>query len=79
MTEQKTPLETLIERIRQLLDGRAPAAVGDEIQHAIERFFEAFQLVPRREFEVHMQALRDLQALVAGLESRVGNLEAARD
>ena len=79
MSESNSPLDALMERIRRLLENGADAGVIERIERAIADFLEAFQLVPKREFDRHIQALRDLESQVAQLERRVRELEAGRD
>lgn len=79
MTGPNSPLDALMDRIRRLLENGADAGVVERIEGAIADFLAAFQLVPKREFDRHLQALRELEAQVAQLERRVRELEAERN
>lgn len=79
MSEPNSPLGALMERIRRLLENGADPGAVERIEQAIADFLGAFQLVPKRDFDRHIEALRDLEAQVAQLERRVRDLEAGRD
>ena len=79
MTAPNSPLDALMDRIRRLLENGADAGVAERIERAIADFLAAFQLVPKREFDRHLQALQELEAQVAQLEQRVRDLEAQRN
>jgi len=75
MSAPKSPLDVLIARIARLLEGSPGAGAAESVRHAVEDFMAAFQLVPKREFEQHMEALHRLEAQVAELSRRVQALE----
>lgn len=79
MTGPNSPLDALMDRIRRLLENGADAGVAERIERAIADFLAAFQLVPKREFDRHLQALRELETQVTQLERRVRELEAERN
>ena len=79
MTGPNSPLDALMDRIRRLLENGADAGVAERIEGAIADFLAAFQLVPKREFDRHLQALRELETQVTQLERRVRELEAERN
>lgn len=79
MTGPNSPLDALMDRIRRLLENGADAGVAERIERAIADFLAAFQLVPKREFGRHLQALRELETQVTQLERRVRELEAERN
>ena len=79
MTEPKSPLDALLALIGGLLDGRAPAGAADQVQQAVQDFMAAFRLVPKREFDDHVEVVRDLEAQVEELERRVATLESPPD
>ncbi len=75
MIDSMASLDALVARIRKRLEGEIPTAMIDEIQSLLERFFAAFQIIPERDFEEHLTALRSLEKLVEDLEERVLRLE----
>ena len=79
MTEPKSPLDVLMARIGQLLEGTAGAGVADQVQKAVRDFLAAFRLVPKTEFEEHLGELQDLQAEVEELSRRIRALELQED
>lgn len=79
MTESKSPLDVLFARIGRLLEGTAGAGVADQVQQVVADFLAAFRLVPKQEFDDHLEELRDLQAQVGELSSRLQALERGDD
>ena len=79
MTEPKSPLDVLLARISQLLEGTAGADVADQVHKAVRDFLAAFRLVPKAEFEEHLGELQDLQAEVEELSRRIRALELQED
>lgn len=79
MSESRSPLDALFAQIGGLLDGRAGAGVAEQVQHAIESFLSAFRLVPKREFDSHLEALHQLQSEVEELSRRIKALESQGD
>ena len=77
MTEQEDattrPVEDLISRLTEAL--RPNGDHLDELRHVVEGFFAQLELVPRRELDAHVQALRQMEATVAELERRLEALE----
>ncbi len=54
----------LLEKIRQFLDGDSAVAA----QNALDDLLERFQLVPKAEYQRHLQQLRQLEDRVTELE-----------
>lgn len=79
MSKSRSPLDALFAQISGLLDGKAGAGVADQVQHAIESFLSAFRLVPKREFDSHLEALHGLKEEVEELSRRIQALESQRD
>ena len=76
MTEQTDatrPAEDLISRLTEAL--RPNGDHLDELRHVVEGFFAQLELVPRRELDAHVEALRQIEATVAELERRLEALE----
>ena len=70
---QQPPIDALLEGIRALFD--ATPTANDQLRGVIEGVFKQFQLVPKREFDGHLNALEQLEATVAQLEERIKELE----
>jgi hypothetical protein len=74
----QNPLDALVERLRSALGDLgdlAPEPLLNRIQPVIENFLEQFQMVPKRDYEAHMAALKRLEATVTNLEARIAELE----
>jgi len=71
----QNPLDALLERLRITLGDLAPEPLLNRMQPVIENFLEQFQMVPKRDYDAHMAALKRLEATVADLESRIVELE----
>ncbi len=68
------PLEDLLNRLRGSL-GDAPASLFEGIRPVLEKFFQQFQLVPRREYDARLASLAKLEDKVGRLEARIAELE----
>ena len=79
MPEPKTPLDALLARIGRLLEGTAGSGVAGQVQQVVADFLAAFRLVPKKEFDEHMEELQDIQAQVEQLLLRVQALESRND
>lgn len=79
MNESKSPLDALFAQLSSLLDGKTGAGVADQVQQSIESFLAAFRLVPKREFDSHLEALHALQQEVEELSRRIQALESQDD
>lgn len=77
--ERETLIRQLIQRITQSLQGVLPGAPPERLlanlQDVLSTALAEIELVPRRELEAHLDALRGLRARVEQLESRVRSLE----
>jgi BMFP domain-containing protein YqiC len=74
----QNPLDALLERLRSALGDLgdlAPEPLLNRIQPVIENFLDQFQMVPKRDYEAHMVALKRLESTVANLEARIAELE----
>ncbi len=79
MTQPKSPLDALLARIGRLLEGTAGSGVADQVQQVVADFLAAFRLVPKKEFDEHLEELHDLQTQVEQLTRRVQALERRDD
>lgn len=68
------PLEDLISRLRSAAS-EAPASLFETMRPVLNRFFEQFQLVPRREYEAQLASFEKLEEKVSQLEARIAELE----
>ncbi len=77
--ERETVIRQLIQRITQSLQGVLPGTPPERLlaslQDVLNTALAEIELVPRRELEGHLDALRGLRARVEQLESRVRTLE----
>ena len=77
--ERETVIRQLIQRITQSLQGVVPGAPHERLlaslQDVLNTALAEIELVPRRELEGHLDALRGLRARVEQLETRVRTLE----
>jgi BMFP domain-containing protein YqiC len=77
--ERETVIRQIIQRITQtlqgVLPGTPPERVLTSLQDVLTSALAGIELVPRRELEGHLDALRGLRARVEQLESRVRSLE----
>ncbi len=73
--ENSTPVDTLMARIRDVLGGLTPEPLMERLNGTLERFFEQFQLVSKRELEGHISTIEQLKSTVADLERRMAELE----
>ena len=71
----RNPLDALLERLRSALGDLAPEPLLNRIQPVMENFLEQFQMVPKRDYEAHMAALKRLEVTVSDLEARIVELE----
>jgi BMFP domain-containing protein YqiC len=76
MTDTTTrPLDSLLSRLREALGELAPEPLLNRMKPVLEGFLAQFQLVPKREYDAHMAALKRLEATVTDLERRIAELE----
>jgi BMFP domain-containing protein YqiC len=77
--ERETVIRQLIQRIAQSLQGALPGGPPERLlaslQDVLTTALAEIELVPRRELEGHLEALRGLRARVEQLESKVRSLE----
>ncbi len=69
------PLRSLLERLQAALPAsmRSPE-IDAQLETAAARFFANFELVPKREYEAHVQIVDRLEARVAELETQIAAL-----
>ena len=73
-----TPLDTLFGRLRDSLGGLTPEPVFERMRPVLDSFFDQFQLVPRREYDAHLEHMAKLEDSVQRLEERIAELERQR-
>ena len=74
------PFRSLLERLQAALpDSMRTAELDAQLEAAAARFFANFELVPKREYEAHVQIVDRLEARVAELETQIAALEAEPD
>ena len=69
------PLEGLLARLQETLGELTPEPLLNRMKPVLEGFFEQFQLVPKREYDAHLDKLGRLEEAVTQLEARIGELE----
>jgi len=69
------PLEALIRRLGDSLGEFGPE---ERIRPVLDSFFERFQLVPRHEYDTHLENLAKLEDTISRLEARIAELERNR-
>ena len=72
------PLDTLIGRLRESLEGLAPEAALERMRPVLDGFFGQFQLVPRRDYDAYLEKVTKLEETVHQLEDRIAELERQR-
>ena len=71
------PLRSFLERLKDVLPASLRTAELDaQLEAAAARFFASFELVPKREYEAHVQIVDRLEARVGELEAQIAALEA---
>ena len=68
------PLRQLLDRLMSVLPIPDPG-LKSALEHQLQGFFSKFELVPRHEYEAHLEVLKTLENQVAELEKRLANLE----
>ena len=79
MQEQRPPLDALLEGLRESLRELAPETLGERMRPVLDDFFDAFELVPKREYDAQLEALSRLEQTVGELEARISELERRRE
>lgn len=69
------PMRAFMEYLQTTLSGRLPGEVLSAIEAQAKELFAKFELVPRADYEAHMDILKSLEAQVATLEQRLKTLE----
>ena len=67
-----------IERIISFLREKIPE-VDRELEEPIRHLLNKFEMVPKHEYEAHMEILKSLEAQVLELEERVQSLESSKE
>jgi BMFP domain-containing protein YqiC len=69
------PLRAFIDLIQQNLGGHIPQDTLRSFETATLEYMAKFELVPKHEYEAHLDILKSLQAQVGTLEQRLKQLE----
>ena len=69
------PLRALIEYLQENFRDTLPSEALSGIERTAQDLFARFELVPKHEYEAHMDVLASLEAQVASLEARLNALE----
>ena len=67
-----------MERIISFLREKIPE-VDRDLEEPIRSLLTKFELIPKNEYEAHMEILKSLEGQVVELEDRVRSLEASRE
>jgi BMFP domain-containing protein YqiC len=80
--DAETVITSLMERLREQIEMLLPEdSVNSVLQQAgstLRQGFAEFELVPRRELDGHLAALKQLTDTIKDLEQRIAELESAR-
>ncbi len=69
------PLQRFLEQIRTTLGDALPGDALQTLEASAKSVFAQFELVPKHEYEAHMDILASLNAQIAELERRIATLE----
>ena len=69
------PLQRFLEQVRATLGDALPGDALQTLEASARNLFAQFELVPKHEYEAHMDILASLNAQVAELEQRIALLE----
>lgn len=69
------PLRAYIEYLQATLAGKLPAEALSAIESTAQDLFAKFELVPKHDYEAHLDVLKSLEAQVSSLEQRLKALE----
>ena len=69
------PLQRLLNYIRATFGDVLPGEALAALEKTARGLFERFELVPKHEYDAHMDILASLNAQVAELEQRINALE----
>jgi len=75
MENSMDPLRALIEYLRENFRDKLPTQAITGIEGTAKELFAKFELVPKHEYEAHLDMLASLEAQVASLEIRLNALE----
>jgi BMFP domain-containing protein YqiC len=75
MENPMDPLRTLIEYLQENFRDKLPAQALAGIEGTARDLFAKFELVPKHEYEAHVDILASLEAQVTSLEARLNALE----
>ena len=67
-----------MERIISFLREKIPE-VDRDLEEPIRSLLTKFELIPKNEYEAHMEILKSIEGQVVELEDRVRSLEASRE
>ena len=69
------PLQRFLAQVRAALGDTLPGDAMAALEASARNIFAQFELVPKHEYEAHMDILVSLNAQVAELEQRIAALE----
>ncbi len=69
------PLRAFLDLIQQNLAGRVPQETLQSFETAALEFMAKFELVPKHEYQAHLDMLKSLEIQVGTLEQRLKQLE----
>ena len=72
-SKQMEPIEKIISFLREKIP-----EVDRELEEPIKSLLSKFELIPKHEYEAHMEILKSLEAQVLELEERVQSLESSK-
>ena len=79
MANPSDPLSTLLDYIRTTFADAVPGDALATLEGTASALFERFELVPKHEYEAHLDILASLNAQVSELEQRLAALEQEQD
>ena len=68
------PIESILNFLREKLP-----EVDQGLEEPIRSLLTKFELIPKQDYEAHMEILKSLESQVLELEERVLSLEASKD
>ncbi|MCR9259861.1 MAG: hypothetical protein NXH95_09075 [Pseudomonadaceae bacterium] len=69
------PLRAFLDLMQQNLAGRVPKETLQTLETAVADFMARFELVPKHEYQAHLDMLKSLEIQVGTLEQRLKQLE----
>ena len=78
MSEERSPLEELRQRVAEALRGSPAQDLERNLNALLGAFFDRFELASREDLDVQKKLIERAQAKLAALEARVAELEARK-